>query len=415
MMLGVILSYSFLGIIFHHQANIMLGLLIVGSIPLFFVYKEKIFKDPIVIIFFLVIIAEILSWINSLVYAPEFAADIPKLDRLGKLFIFFFIAYWLKGKLKNIILLWSFFIFGFLLTVFINVDIFHLFELGIHQPRVNFSIKNAQFDSMLSGASLLITLTFIYFTYKSEIISKKIKTIIMIFLVSLVTLFFYFILITQSRQVWLGLVSILFLAPLIYFLVYKSKNFITLLFTYILIIATVYMLSTLSLVQDRVSQERGTITAIFEEDKTIQMSSIGIRVNSWIDASEWIARHPLLGLDSSAIGEVIQQSKRFEENLKKQFGHLHNFFIEVLVAYGFFGFFLIATLYYFIIKNTQSSALELRDRKFYLFISICFSIYWIVINNFETFNSRHLGIFTHNIIFASFYTFHINHYLKDKE
>jgi O-antigen ligase len=139
---------------------------------------------------------------------------------------------------------------------------------------------------------------------------------------------------------------------------------------------------------------------------------MGIRVNSWLDAIEWIKRHPIIGLDSEAISEVIQQSERFDDSLKKEFGHLHNFFIETLVAYGLVGLLLIIALYYFIIKSTQTSSISEDERKYYLFASICFVTYWLVINNFETFNSRVIGVFTHNIIFASFYTFHITNYLK---
>ncbi|MEA2092239.1 MAG: hypothetical protein U9O83_07740, partial [Campylobacterota bacterium] len=79
------------------------------------------------------------------------------------------------------------------------------------------------------------------------------------------------------------------------------------------------------------------------------------------------------------------------------------------------GLFLIIALYYFIIKSTQTSSISENERKYYLLASICFTTYWLVINNFETFNSRILGVFTHNIIFAVFYTFHITNYLKQND
>ncbi len=59
---------------------------------------------------------------------PEFASAMPKLDRLGKLFVFFFIAYWLKGSLKNITFLWFFFIVGFLFAIIMNADIQTILE-----------------------------------------------------------------------------------------------------------------------------------------------------------------------------------------------------------------------------------------------------------------------------------------------
>ena len=142
-MLLIVFSYALLDIAFHKMGNIFLGLILIGSIPLLIVHKNKIFKEPIAIIFILILIVQTLSWINSLIYMPEFANAIPKLDRLGKLFVFFFIAYWLKGSIKNITFLWLFFIFGFILAIVINVDIKTIFELGMNQQRVDLSIKNA--------------------------------------------------------------------------------------------------------------------------------------------------------------------------------------------------------------------------------------------------------------------------------
>jgi len=412
-MLLIVFSYALLDIAFHKMGNIFLGLILIGSIPLLIVHKNKIFKEPIAIIFILILIVQTLSWINSLIYMPEFANAIPKLDRLGKLFVFFFIAYWLKGSIKNITFLWLFFIFGFILAIVINVDIKTIFELGMNQQRVDLSIKNAQWDSMLAGTSLLMTLSMFYLTIKSSKFSQKLKISLLIGLFILVLLFTYLVLITQSRQVWLGLISVLTIGPIIYLIIHKITNLRFLLISFLITIGILFLFSNSAIVQERIAKEQNVVSSIFNSNKPIEMSSIGVRINSWLDAADWIQRHPIIGLDSEAIPEVIQQSKRFNDNLKKIFGHLHNFFIESLVAYGFIGLFLILALYYFIIKGTQTSSLSENEKKYYLFVSICFTIYWLIINNFESFNSRHLGIFTHNIIFSVFYTFHITNYLKE--
>ncbi|MDD2790475.1 MAG: O-antigen ligase family protein [Sulfurimonas sp.] len=413
-MLFFIFCYAFFNIKFHRLGDVFLGLMLIGSLPIFVVYKDKIFKDPIIITLILILITQILSWINSIIFAPEFAADIPTLDRLGKLFVFFFIAYWLQGKLKNIIFLWLFFIFGFIFTIFMNVDIKTLFEFGMNQQRADFLIKNAQFDSMFAGTSLLISLSLFYITIKLSRFSKELKFLLLVGIFILILLFAYLVLITQSRQVWLGLVSVAIVGPIAYALIYKSKNLKFLAISYLTIFGMLFLLGTSTIVKERFFAEQSTVYALLDNNETIEMSSIGIRVNSWIDAAEWIKRHPILGLDSEAISEVISQSKRFDDATKKEFGHLHNFFIETLVAYGLVGLILIIALYYFIIKSTQTSSLPEHQKNYYLLASICFLTYWLVINNFETFNSRLLGVFTHNIIFASFYTFYITHYLRDK-
>ncbi|MBU0720556.1 O-antigen ligase family protein [bacterium] len=412
-MLLFIFCYAFFNIKYHHLGDLFLGFILIGSIPLLVLHKNKIFKDPVIIVLMLTLTAQILSWINSLIFAPEFAAEVPKLDRLGKLFVFFFIAYWLKGRLKNIAFLWLFFIFGFLFAIVMNVDLHLLFEFAQEQQRADFSIKNAQFDSMLAGSSLLMSLSLFYITLQSSRFSKEIKILLLFGISLLIVLFTYLVLITQSRQVWLGLISIAIVGPVSFAVIYKSKNLKFLALSYLAVIGVLFLFSTSTIVQKRFLEEQNVVHSIFENNETIEMSSIGIRVNSWLDAAEWIQRHPILGLDSEAIAEVIHQSEKFDAALKKQFGHLHNFFIETLVAYGFVGLLLILALYYFILRGTQTSSLSEDEKKYHLLAGICFVTYWLIINNFETFNSRMLGVFAHNIIFASFYTFHISAYLKE--
>lgn len=413
-MLLSIFGYALFDIVFPHLGTIFLGFILIGSLPLFTVHQNKIFKDPIVIILILVLIVEVLSWINSLVYFSEYADEIPKLDRLAKLFVFFFIAYWLRGSIKNVTLLWLFFIIGFLSAVAVNADIQSIFELGLNQPRVDFSIKNAQWDSMLSGTSLLMSLSFFYIITKSSKFSNQFKAILYIGTFLLVILFMYFVLITQSRQVWLGLLGVLIVGPISYLVINKIANFKVLLFTFLLTLGGLFLFFNSNIVQKRLSSEQSVMHSFFDKNKPIEMSSIGIRLNSWIEASKWIQCHPILGLDSEAIPEVIQQSPRFNDSLKKKYGHLHNFFIETLVIYGFIGFFLMLAVYYFVIKSIQISSISKDKQKYYLLLSICFTTYWIIINNFETYNSRHLGVFTHNIALAGFYTFYLSSYLQQE-
>ncbi|MEA2073634.1 MAG: O-antigen ligase family protein [Campylobacterota bacterium] len=323
-------------------------------------------------------------------------------------------AYWLKGKQENVIYLWLLFILGFIFTIFLNNDFTTLLELMQSGQRVDLSIKNAQWDSMLAGTSLLMSVFLFYATLKSSN-TLKVKLSFLALLSLFIMLFSYLVLVTQSRQIWLGLVSIAIAGPLIYLVLNKGKNIKVVLFSLAGVALLLFLLGNSQTVQKRLSQEHETVHSLIQNQESIKMSSIGIRINSWLEAKDWIVRHPILGLDSKAIPEVIRQSDRFDESFKKQFGHLHNFFIETLVAYGFSGFLLILAMYYLIIKSISESSLKESEKKYYLLAGISFSIYWLIINNFESFNSRSLGIFTHNVIFASFYTFYITAYLNQSD
>ena len=413
--LFLIFCYTFINIKFYHFGDILLGLIILGTLPIFVIYKKTIFKDPIVILFALVLILQILSWLNSVIFAPEFANKAPTPDRLGKLFVFFFIAYWLKGNLKNVIMLWLFFIFGFLFTIVLNVDISYLYDLTFTHERADFLIKNSQFDSMLAGTSLLISLFLFYLTYHADIFSKNIKRLLLFGTFVSILLFIYLVVITQSRQVWLGLFIAIVVGIITYVKIYHIKNIKMILIGALLTVGAFVLLTNSSIIQERISDEQTTIDSIIDQNTSIEMSSIGIRVSSWLDALEWIQRHPILGLDSEAIPEVIRQSERFDESLKKRFGHLHNFFIETLVAYGFIGLFFMLALYYFIIKSIKDDSLSHENRKIFFPFAITFLLYWLIINNFETFNSRWLGVYVNNIIMASFYTFYLTNSLEAKK
>jgi len=201
----------------------------------------------------------------------------------------------------------------------------------------------------------------------------------------------------------------------IYITIQKTISIKIIVSIFIVIVGIFFILSNSKIIQKRFSSDQKTISKILNNDKNIGMSSIGIRVNSWIEAKDWILRHPLIGLDSAAIAEVIHQSKIFSKSMKKRFGHLHNFFIETLVAYGIVGLILISLIYYFVIRSIWYSSLSKNEKKDYLFFAIIFTIFWFIINNFETINSRTLGVFTHNIILASFYTFYLNDSLKENK
>lgn len=417
-MLLCIYGYTFFSIGIHNIGNIFLGFIILGSIPVLILNKKKLLQDPIVILFLFVILIQIVSWVNSTLFFTEYANNIPKVDRLGKLFVFFFIAFWLQGNIKNILNLWIIFIFGYLLAICIHADYNNVLIAISNDIRVDFSIKNSQFDSMLAGVSFLMLLFFPMLVIKNY--NKLFKNLLykysLYILISfMMILFLEIILITESRQVWLGLVISLFIGFCIYIVLYKVKNMKLIFSLFIGLSLSIYMLKSSEIVQDRLLKEKDVINSIVSSNKPIEMTSIGIRINSWIEASSWIQKHPIVGLDSVAIGQVIEQSDKFTKELKHQFGHLHNFFIETLVAYGIVGLVLMLLLYYLVLKSIIKSNIRDEDKRYFLLLGSVFIVYWLVINNFETYNSRWLGVFTNNIILGTLYTFYLNSSLKEEK
>ncbi len=407
-MLFSIMCYAFFTIGFQHIGNFFLGLILLGTLPIFVIHKKEIIKNFVFIVFLLLLLVQVLSWLNSILYLPDLANTLPTIDRLGKLFVFFFIAYWLRGSVKNVAFLWLFFIFGFLFACAVHTDFIAVSELIANNERVDFSIKNSQFDSMLAGTALLMLVSLMYIIKQFlQFSTHKVKVFSLLGILLFIGIFLYIVLITQSRQVWLGLISAVGIGVISYILIYKVKSVKIVMSIVLTLLGMFFLLSNSQIIQNRLLEENKVVHTLLEVEKPLQMTSIGVRINSWLDAYEWIKEHPIIGLDSEAIPEVIQQSNRFDEVLKKKYGHLHNFFIETLVAYGIVGFILILALYYLVIRSVQKSSIDENEKKYFLLLSICFVSYWLIINNFEAFNSRWLGVFTHNIILASFYTFYL--------
>ncbi|WP_086774368.1 O-antigen ligase family protein [Vibrio coralliirubri] len=397
--------YSLTVVPFEHIGEVSRNILIILSLPIIFIHHKRLLKDPMVILLGLAIAAQTLSWVNSIIYLPDFANQAPKIDRLAKLFTFIFIAYWLKGKEKRTYILWSLFTVGFIIGCIVHSDFTNEITKALSGRRVDFSIKNAQFTSMFASTCLLIL---VFLLSRTKKLKTNITRVLSISTILLAIAFSIFVIIaSQSRQAWLTLMICMLTLPLLHIIVYKSTNKKAVISIYLVLVMGIIALSQIDFIKKRALKEQNTWYSIFSGNVDhIPMSSIGIRMNSWLEASQWIKERPILGNGPEAIGLVIQQSEKFQGRLKG-FGHLHNYHIEVLVSYGLLGLLIIYAMYYWLAKSLLiRQQFDSNIRSFSLF-SLVFITFWGCINFFETFNGRTYGVFTHNIIFAGLYTFHL--------
>ncbi|CAK2408279.1 O-antigen ligase [Vibrio crassostreae] len=413
-----IIFFSFFFTVNDQVSKVFQLIFIIGSLPILFINRRLIFKDGALKILAFAIAIQLISWIGSLISFPEFANDIPKLDRLAKLFSFFFIAYWLKGKLENVYFVWFALVVGVVVACFTQADFFTEVTKAFDGERVDFAFKNAQFTSMLSGLSLIICVFTLNQLFNKEPPFNKINNSIRLILASVtvvITLLMLLVtLISQSRQVWLALTLVILITPIFRIMVIPNVKRNNTLVLYSSLLVLLLSMSQSEIIQYRLLKESGTVQAIVSGNfDNIPMTSIGIRVNSWIEAIHWIKNKPLIGSGSEAIKQVIQQSSKFTGHLKG-FGHLHNYHIETLVAYGVLGLLVVYSLYYWVVR----SLFILRKKESFkgidgiLLLSLVFMLFWLIINHFETFNGRSLGVNTHNIMLGCFYTFYLNNHLK---
>lgn len=422
-MLLAIFGYVLFSIPFPQVSGFFRALFLIGSLPIFFYYRNKIFQEPMFIMLGLAIVATIISWINSLSVIPQYAKDLPEIDRAARLFIFIPMAYWLRGKPKSIYLLFILFSASFILGMSIKSDFIDSFMRGLNGDRVDFDIKNAQYTSMFGGIfSILSLFGFCFFYLNSKKYEfTKIRLITALVLALFAIFFITITVISQSRMVFLGILMIAVLFPFLHKIAYGHKGAIKLIISYV---ATIVLISLvgyclLPVILDRFNQsDTNTVQKLLNFDwNNIPMSNIGIRINSWIEASKWIADHPFIGVGERGPAAVIMLSQVFAERINEHYDiivglrHLHSFHMDALVTYGLFGFAILNGTYIVMLCSLVKLRNHIPHSEHWILLALCIVVYWLTINGFESFNFRTYGVLTHNVFMAAFYTFAITHHL----
>ncbi|NAX31780.1 hypothetical protein CAG63_17100, partial [Vibrio sp. V37_P2S8PM304] len=371
------------------------NLIIIGSLPaLFTKLLKREDNNTIFWVFLLSFAVQIASWMNSLRVIPDLATSYPQIKFLAALFLFVFIAFWVNGHKNRVRLLYASLVLSFIFTACYHNFMHNSFALGLSGQRVDFAMDNAQFTSMLSVVVAALT------TYIITQLPKSRYKPVAYFIGGSVILFALFAsIISQSRQVWLAVVVVALLSPLV---CYRSFNYKRTLAIYALLAVLGSSLFHISFIHQRVTAESGVIEKVAEGDwDNIPMTSVGIRVNSWVEASKWIVKSPLLGTDKGSVKQVIQTSKKFQARpWTLGFGHLHNFYLETLVAYGLFGLLFVVLFYRTIIVNIIQH--QPYPQQVFLFL---FLIFWAIINSFESYNTKMLGLYAQNIVLAGLFTY----------
>ena len=410
--------YVFFFFVLPDLSKMFLTFFLLLSLPMFY-FKFNIFKfDPFFCFFLFAILVQIFSWCSSVIYFSEISNTFPKIDRLSKLFSFLFLSYWLHGCKRSVYLLLIFYVLAFILATVISDSFQKDFLRAFNGFRVDFDFKNAQFTSMLSGFSIIVIG---FLILNSLTIYFRMKKIVLL-MYSILLLFSFFVLVaSQSRQVWLAIMIILIISPFLICFFYKKAPISNVIILFVFFLGGAAFLINTDIVKNRISHQTLTkeseiIEAVISGKlDEIPSKKNGIRINSWIESFYWIIENPLVGSGPNSIGEVINQSKKFSNQQKKRIKHLHSFHIEILVAYGILGSLVIYGMYYWLIRSLVLAHRENPELKMYTVLGICFLIFWVIINFFESFSSRSYGVYVHNIMFGCLYTFYFTQQRKKIE
>lgn len=283
---------------------------------------------------------------------PVTAMEYESLDKLVRLMLFIPVAWWLGGHERNILSYLVAAFLGLLLGVAMDPNLSGSIERLLSGRRVDFDIRNAQHGGLYFTLALI---GFLAFGHRGTRLSQPaLKIAIGILIAAGVALSFIVVIGTQTRAAWLALAvcGAVFLVRLVVHRprnsAEKKKQLIVTAVAALLLIAIGTYFKTSAL--ERISRESETVQAIVSGDfENIPYSSMGVRVNTWLEAAQWIRERPLIGWGGGVRHDVIDQSERLPEAVKRNFGHFHNTYLEFTLAYGLLGLMVILATYSWIL------------------------------------------------------------------
>lgn len=365
-------------------------------------------RDRIIQLFGLAILLPIVFYGINYLRDPVLAAEYEGLDNLAKLFFFVPIAWWLGGNLRTIGWFLTIAFAGLVTASLLDPNLGSTLKALFSGQRVDFNILNAQHVGLYYSLALIGLLsylpTLIKRPYTTAGIVRAVLTIAAIGLCILV------IIGTQTRAAWLALAlcALLWVLTTAYRILKagKAKQLIAPLLI-LTVSTTLFGVAFKEPIANRISTENTTLTAIVERDwHNIPYSSIGVRINTWIEAMPWIAERPIIGWGGDVRKTVIDSSERLPDNIKRAFGHFHNSYIEFTLAYGLVGLMVLLTLLYTLLQQTMdrgqlsAGTQSLATNTFSLYSIILLAI----MNMFESYLFFWSGVYVASIVFAPRYS-----------
>lgn len=354
------------------------------------------------------IVVQVLSWTLGYFHHPEWVADNPQVDRLAKLFIFIGVAWWLRGSIRHTLILWGLALIGYLLATWLHGGGWQEWVAGLQGQRVGFGIRNMQHGSMLFGVAFLglVVLARRFLAVGRFRLGRSLLWL------ALMSVCLLGIVIGQTRAVWLALLVALpvtGLAWLAYVARQKGgRRMLKLMVGGLALVGVVVLLVGVTFkdtLTARLDVEAQVIAQIATgETEDLPYSSIGIRIHTWKAALEWIQERPLVGWGGQGRSLVIDHTEWLPDRIKQEFGHLHNFFLEIWVAYGALGVAVIAALAVWVGRATWLAWRGGAMPGDMALFGAGFFVYWVIVNQFESYNSFSTGVFVHNLVVGGLVT-----------
>ena len=338
------------------------------------------------------IIFQLISWGLSQYVTPEWAESSPKLDKITRWFVFIPLAWWVAQYKNATWHVWGCAALGILVSPWVTGEGISEIIRGLDGERVFFGLRQAQHTSLFFG---VILIGFLCFT--RTLLSKSKWLAIPLFLAIAYCILIIYI--NSSRQAWLALlITAFFMAS--YFTIKRfnratgKQKLVTLSLFLAGMLGLSIAITSNDTIVNRVMEEKealGAIATLNFDD--VPYSSFGIRLHSWVAATDFIKAKPIFGWGSNGRSLVMKKTEWLPDDIRKDFGHLHNIYIEMLVNFGIVGLAFYISIWVVMAKSLfkQIRAGKIEKQVGYFFMSfVCF---WSIMNCFEAYQNFWTGVF----------------------
>lgn len=356
-----------------------------------------------------VLLAQSASWVAGYLHHPYWLPDNPELDRLGKWFLFVGVAFWLGGVRRNVEILLTLVMLGFLATCFFFEGSLGEWLRGVQGDRIDLGIRNAQHTSMFFGVAVIGLLCFsqrCFSAGKFGWLSGPIWS--SIFCICLLGVLF-----TQTRAVWLALLATSLLGTIAFIIVvFKGKASRSLkrqgivAITCVVCSAGIVGIVFKDTLNNRLAAENAVMAnALQGKWEQVPYSSIGNRLHTWRAGLEWFAERPIVGWGGEGRGLVIDHTDWLPQSVKDQYGHLHNTLLDFVVSYGILGLSVILVLVVWTgMGSWKSWRAGVMPTEVFAF-GWAFFVYYFIVSLFESYSFFWTGSYIQNVVMGVVVTF----------
>ncbi len=304
-----------------------------------------------------------------------------------KMFLFVPFAWCLlRAGVSAFVVFWVF-VAGFAVSLLVPGDFGNDVARLLDGQRVDFGVVNAQHLGFIAGVLPIFAVGAIASALRPPI--SLVKWMQLAALAAVLGLSMILIIGSQARQVWLALVLALPMAGVLsWWARPAAKGWAV---AWIALPGLLFMAGAVWLglqiepVRDRVAAERETVEVILGSGLAdAPVTSIAIRLHQWGYGLELVQQRPLLG-HGGATKELLISESGLPERAVKSFGHFHNSYIELGVAYGLAAptvfLILMGVLVWNVWRARSVGALDFGGA----FFGYGFVIYFAVVNVFESY------------------------------